>query len=105
LTDASQTKTKAGAGLVKVGLGGFYFDFCQHVTPPLAGYLNMLCPWMGVDFAFETVVAGQSIVAMAALKMTPNYIVDSFAEGIMWWRLAWQKLAGAFKKPLDRSNP
>lgn len=88
---------KTGGG-TKIAVGAIYADLCQHLTPPLAGYLNMRYPILGDQLSFELVVAVESLAGAALVKFTPQHFVDSIKSSIIWGRYAvkgiWNALVG-----------
>lgn len=80
------TIAKAKGGAFKASVGAVFFELCQHITPPLAGYLNAKYPILGADLSFEIVVLIESAVSWVAIKTTPQHISDAIVEGILWGR-------------------
>lgn len=91
---------KNQAGLLKATVGGVYLDIVQHVTPPLAGYLNLHYPILGETLSFEVVVLAESLLAGALVRLTPNTLWDGIASVIMWTRLGFRKLFKAAHDPI-----
>lgn len=87
-------------GLLKATVGGLFLDFIQHVTPPLAGYLNMHYPILGLELSFEMVVLAESLIAGVLVRFTPNSLVDGLASVIFWTRAAFRKLFKAAHDPI-----
>ena len=98
MTDVSQI-SKTGSGFAKASFTALYMDICQHLTPPIAGYMNATFPLLGEPLSFEIVVFVQASIAAAFVKWSPNYFVDSVVNAIMWTRKAWHRILGAFKQP------
>lgn len=95
-TDANSSRP---GGKAKATFGALYLDLCQHITPPLAGYLLERWPFLGNDLSFEIVVAAQAVIGGLLIKATPTYFVDSIIDAITWTKDAWHRIVAAINKP------
>ena len=98
MTDVSQTQ-RTGGGIAKAGLAALYFDICQHMTPPLAGYLNQRFPLLGIDLSFEIVVFAQSTIGGAIIKWTPTHFIDGIISAIRWIKASCKRIRSAADQP------
>lgn len=96
MTDTQNQNPKTG-GKTKVGVAALYFDIAQHVTPPLAGYLSMNFPTLGLDLSYEIVVAGEAALGAFMVKLTPMYFRESVTDGIIWIKTTWKEWTEAAK--------
>lgn len=77
---------KSGGGYAKASLGAVYLDLVQHITPPLAGWLNARYPILGDAVSYEIVVLAESMLSMVLVKFTPTHFFDSVKNGIISFR-------------------
>ena len=88
-------------GIAKASTGMLWFDFAQHVTPSLAGYLNAACPILGIDYSFEVVVAIESVVGAFIVWFTPQHFLQAIVDIIEWARCAKKQICEACNQPLQ----
>lgn len=96
MTDDQNLSPKSG-GKTKATVAALYFDIAQHVTPPLAGYLNMYLPVLGLDLSYEIVVAGEAAFGAFMVKLTPMYFRESVTDGIIWIKTTLREWTAAAK--------
>ena len=99
MTDISQSDiiAKAKGGGFKASVGATYLELCQHITPPLAGYLNMHYPILGTDLSFEIVVLAETALAWILVKFTPQHFSDSVTATILWTVAQVKRWSNALK--------
>lgn len=98
MTDITQATSSKG-GFVRAGLGGAYLDLVQHLTPPLAGYLNMAYPILGTDLSFELVCAGEAALAALLIKCTPSHFADALIDIIVYIKTTIKRAKQAWDSP------
>ncbi len=96
MTDISNTSSKGG--VAKASFGAIYMDFCQHITPPLAGYLSLRYPIIGENLSFEIIVFAQATLAAVIIKFTPQHFVQSVTDSIVFVKSAIRQWRDAANK-------